>query len=190
MGAQGIEAAFAAVERADFLPPGSRERAGADAPVPIGRGQTSSQPQMVATMLELLDVRAGHRVLDVGAGSGWTTALLGRLVGPTGQVIGVELEPELATWGAANLDRYEMTWTSERVADPQTLGSPGQGPYDRILVSAAARAIPPELVEQLDRNGVMVLPVGAMLTRVARVEAAAGGVEISTHGSCSFVPLR
>lgn len=185
-----LDAAFAAVERADFLPTGSRGQAGTDAPVPIGQGQTNSQPRIVKTMLELLDARQGHRVLDVGAGSGWTTALLARLVGPTGQVIGIELEPELAAWGAANLGHYEMPWASEQVADPGVLGAPGRAPYDRILVSAAARAIPPELVEQLERDGVMVLPVDSMLTRVTRVGVTADDVEVSTHGGCRFVPLR
>src|SRR5215211_7614975 len=90
-----ISAAFEAAPRAEFLPAGARSHAAYDGPIPIGYGQTNSQPSSVAAMLRLLDVRPGHRVLDVGAGSGWTTALLGHLVGPTGQVIGVELVPEL-----------------------------------------------------------------------------------------------
>ena len=86
-----VTAAFDATPRRDFLPRGERRRAGHDGPVPIGYGQTNSQPRTVADMLRLLDVHPGERVLHVGTGSGWTTALLAHLVGPTGEVIGVSL---------------------------------------------------------------------------------------------------
>src|SRR5919106_1797360 len=107
-----VSAAFAAVPREEFLPAGARGQAAYDGPIPIGHGQTNSQPSSVATMLRLLDVRAGHRVLDVGAGSGWTTALLGHLVGPSGLVVGVELVPELAAWGEQNVRRTSGAWAS------------------------------------------------------------------------------
>lgn len=138
-------------------------------------------------MLDLLDVRPGHRVLDVGSGSGWTTALLARLVGPEGRILGVELVPELADWGAENLDRLHVPWASIRTADPDTLGAPADGPFDRILVSASARSMPDELVEQLGPDGVLVVPVGAVMTRVQRTDSA---LDVTTHGAFSFVPLR
>ncbi len=190
MATLGLDAVFAAIDRADFLTEGQRSSAGYDTPLPIGLGQTNSQPRTVRDMLALLDVQDGQTVLDVGAGSGWTTALLGYLVGPGGRVVGVELEPELAAWGAANLAPYVMKWASIRTADPAVLGVPDEGPYDRILVSAAAQAFPHELLDQLVDDGVMVVPVGGTMTRAARTGQNTGDVEVTTHGNYSFVPLR
>ena len=182
-----VTAAFEAVPRAGFLREGSRGEAGYDGPLPIGHGQTSSQPRTVEDMLRLLDVRPGQRVLDVGAGSGWTTALLGRLVGEHGLVVGVELEPDLASWGETNVRRTPYHWASVRTADPDLLGAPGQAPYDRILVSAGARELPAALVDQLVDEGRMVVPVDGTMTVAVR-----SGAEVLTsgHGSYRFVPLR
>jgi protein-L-isoaspartate(D-aspartate) O-methyltransferase len=135
-----IELAMSVIRRVDFLPEDQHAFAGQDRPISIGLGQTNSQPRTVAAMLELLDVAEGHRVLDVGAGSGWTTALLGQLVGPRGSVVGVELEPALAAWGAGNVARYGMDWVRLYPA-LAALGRPAQAPYDRILVSAAAQEL-------------------------------------------------
>lgn len=181
-----VEAALVAVPRAGFLPEAETSRASFDGPISIGHGQTNSQPRTVATMLKLLDVRAGHRVLDVGSGSGWTTALLGYLAGPMGTVLGVELVPELATVGADNLRAYDMGWAAIETADPDVLGRPDQGPFDRILVSAAARALPGELVDQLSDAGRLVLPVSGSLLLVERH---GHDSTISNHGSYRFVPL-
>lgn len=182
-----MRAAFDAVPREGFLPAASRDDAAYDGPIPIGRGQTNSQPRTVEAMLRLLDVRPGHRVLDVGSGSGWTTALLAHLVGQTGEVVGVELEPELAAWGAANLAALQLPWASIRTARPGTLGLPELGPWDRILVSAAARELPNALVAQLGPEGRLVLPVGAWMTLVERVGER---LVTSRHGKYRFVPLR
>ena len=185
-----VSAAFAAVDRAEFLRPRDRMDAFYDGPIAIGHGQTNSQPRTVHAMLELLDVRPGQKILDVGSGSGWTTALLAWLVGPSGSVLGVELEPDLAAWGAENLGRQDAEWASIRPADPDVLGIPSEAPFDRILVSATARKLPDELVGQLADGGVMVVPVGATMTRVRRSGPERGDVDITTHGSYSFVPLR
>ena len=168
MAGADVDAAFDVVDRAEFLRPRDRVVADLDEPLSIGLGQTNSQPRTVRNMLRLLEVETGHRVLDVGSGSGWTTALLAQLVGPTGTVLGVELEPDLATWGAENLGRQDVSWASIRAADPDVLGIPAEAPFDRILVSASARRLPDELVEQLTDDGVMVVPVGATMTRVRR----------------------
>src|SRR3954463_4879288 len=105
-----VSEAFAATPRARYLPRLARSRAAYDGPIQIGRGQTNSQPRTVAAMLRLLEVREGDRVLDVGSGSGWTTALLAHLTGPTGEVVGVELEPALVQFGRANLAHTDRPW--------------------------------------------------------------------------------
>lgn len=183
-----LDDAFAALPRTQFLPEDQRPYAAQDRPLPIGEGQTSSQPSTVRAMLALLDVQAGQRVLDVGAGSGWTTALLARLVGPTGRVVGVELEPRLAEWGAQNLARAGMPWASLEPATEGVLGRPDLAPFDRILVSAMASRLPEELVEQVARPGRMVVPVAGTMLLVVRDDV--GEVTVHRHGAYSFVPLR
>lgn len=185
--ADAVAAAFAAHPRTGFLPPELRARADYDGPLPIGHGQTNSQPRTVASMLRLLDVGWGMRVLDVGSGSGWTTALLAHLVGPNGQVLGVELVPELARWGAANLANASHPWASIVTAQPGVLGLPEQGPFDRILVSAEPAELPQTLVDQLRDGGVMVIPVAGQMLRVVR---RGDQPEISRHGGYRFVPLK
>jgi protein-L-isoaspartate(D-aspartate) O-methyltransferase len=182
-----VAAAMAELDRRLFLPPDQRAFAHQDRPLPLGHGQTNSQPSTVASMLRLLHVPVGARVLDVGAGSGWTTALLARLVGPTGSVVGVELEPELAARGALNLVGRGLGWAHVEVARPAVLGLPVEPGYDRILVSAAARRLPAALVAQLGDGGRMVLPVRRTLWVVQR---RGDHVQRSPHGSYAFVPLR
>lgn len=180
--------AFAETPRAHFLRPGNRALSGINEPVSIGYGATNSQPTTVADMLRLLQVPVGARVLDVGAGSGWTTALLAHLVGPSGTVIGVELEPGLVQFGTDNLAAFNRTWAHIRQAVPGRLGDPDHGPYQRILVSAMADEIPAELVAQLAPEGIMVVPVAGQMLRVTASET--GPIKVTTHGHYIFVPLR
>jgi protein-L-isoaspartate(D-aspartate) O-methyltransferase len=188
-GAADAAAAMAAVPRSDFLPRSQRRYAALDLALPIAARQTCSQPSTVRTMLDHLDVRPGHRVLDVGAGSGWTTALLAWLVGPGGTVLGVELEPSLARWGGRNVAAAGMPWARVEQAVPGVLGRPQEAPYDRILVSAEAHTVPAELERQLTEGGVMVLPVSG---RLLRLRAPSPGVprEVLGLGPYLFVPLR
>ena len=184
-----VEKAMAAHPRERFLPRGLRSQAGVDGPLPIGHGQTNSQPRTVRAMLELLDVRDGDRVLDVGSGSGWTTALLGELVGPLGSVLGVERVPELVVSGGRAVARCGMPWARVRAAVPGTLGAPDDAPFDRILVSAMAHGIPDALVAQLERHGVLVVPVDGRMLRVVRDDDAPDGRTVTAHGYYRFVPL-
>ena len=181
-----VREALETIRREDFLPPEQRGFAGQDRAIHIGYRQTNSQPSTVADMLCLLEVEPGQRVLDVGCGSGWTTALLGRLVGPSGKVFGVELVPELVSWGRENLAAYPMDWVSISQASAETLGLPDEAPFDRILVSAEARKLPDELVEQLRVGGIMVLPVAGRMTVVRRTDTEPVVVH---HGHYAFVPL-
>ncbi len=181
--AERVDAAMHGVSRARYLPPDQRRYADVDRALPIGHGQTNSQPTTVRNMLMALDVQPGQRVLDVGSGSAWTTALLARLVGPAGEVIGVERVPELVEWGRANLAHAGMPWARIVTADPHQLGAPAYRPYDRILVSAMATHVPDALCRQLVPDGVLVVPARGELWQVG----ADGGTR--SLGHYAFVPL-
>ncbi|NUR06921.1 MAG: methyltransferase domain-containing protein [Nocardioidaceae bacterium] len=181
-----VQAAFAATPRKAFLPRWQRRFARLDGALDIGWGQTNSQPRTVRAMLELLDVEPGQRVLDVGAGSGWTTALLAHLVGPEGDVVGVEIVPELVDFGRANLAGLDLPQARIEAALPDTLGLPGLAPFDRILVSAEATRMPSSLVEQLVDGGRLVVPVRGVMHEVVRRGASA---DVVRHGRYAFVPL-
>ena len=172
--------------RQRFLPRSERRRASYDGPLDIGHGQTNSQPRTVRAMLELLDVRPGQRVLDVGSGSGWTTALLAVLVGPTGSVLGLERVPDLVLTGGANVAAARMPWARIRASVAGVLGAPDEAPFDRVLVSAEASVLPDQLVEQLRVGGVMVVPVAGRMTVVRRT---ADRPSVRREGYYSFVPL-
>lgn len=182
-----VQAAMAHVDRADFLPAALRDRAVADEPLPIGHGATNSQPTTVRNMLQLLDVRLGHRVLDVGCGSGWTTALTAELCGDPSLVWAVDLEPDLVAAAIENLARAGMADAHVAVSPPGVLGWPEAAPYERILVSAMATELPEQLVAQLTEGGVMVIPVAGQMIRATLLD---GQLDVQRHGAYRFVPLR
>lgn len=153
--------AFANVDRIDFVLPELELDANADVPLPIGYGQTISQPTTVAIMLELLDPQEGQKILDIGSGSGWTTALLAYIVGEKGKVISLERIKDLCDFGRKNIRKIKKI--NREVAEFYNIdGSLGYSPralYDRILVSASAREVPQELKDQLKVGGKLVMPV-------------------------------
>lgn len=151
---------FSKVSRADFLPDDQKPNEGFDHPLPIGYDQTNSQPSLVGLMLELLKPRKGHAILDVGAGSGWTTALLASVVGRGGRVIGTERISQLVEFARSNLEKYDFPQAKIEYSESD-LGMPTEGPFNRILVSAyMIEDWVPDLRAQLSpRGGIMVAPV-------------------------------
>jgi protein-L-isoaspartate(D-aspartate) O-methyltransferase len=181
-----VLAAFGRVDRALFVPVTERDRAYRDQPLPIGRGQTISQPYIVALMTEALAVEPTHRVLDVGTGSGYQAALLAQLAG---EVHTVERIAALSDRAAAACRLAGIEGIRFHVGDG-TLGWPPASPFDRILVAAAAPQVPPALVEQLAEDGRLVLPLGAREVQVLTLVRREGGrLERTSLCDCVFVPL-
>jgi protein-L-isoaspartate(D-aspartate) O-methyltransferase len=181
-----IADAFHATDRTHFLPLEARGLANADTPIAIGYGQTNSQPSTVAMMLQWLNPEPGQKVLDVGSGSGWTTALLSHLVGPAGHVYAVERVPELVEFGRHNVETSGIT-NADFFKAGDEFGLPDHEPYDRILVSAAADALPQELLDQLKSGGTLVIPVGSEILVINKDED--GTPHTERHPGFSFVPL-
>ncbi len=179
--------AMRTVPRHAFVPPGSRVSAYGDYPVPIGHGQTISQPYMVAFMTQLLCLRGREKVLEVGTGSGYQTAVLAALAA---HVCTVERIPELAAAAEKTLRELGVTNVSFRTGDGGD-GWAEEAPFDCVIITAAAPAVPAALRAQLADNGVMVLPVGdwrrsQTIVTVRRT----GGSFISQESiGCRFVPL-
>jgi len=174
--------AFKKIDRADFVRESLQSEAYEDFPLPIGEGQTISQPTTVAFMLELLKLEPGEKILDVGSGSGWTTALLASCVGieapkpkvksqkskEKGRVIGVEIIPELVEFGQKNLKKYPALPAEIHQAGAE-LGWPSEAPYDKILVSAAADKVPKELIKQLKVGGTLVIPILNSIWKIDKI---------------------
>lgn len=151
-----VIAAIRTVPREAFVPRGSRERAFIDAALPLGHGQTVSQPSVVALMTAALEVRAGDRVLEIGVGSGYQTAVLARL---GARVFGIEYVPELLEAARERLAGLGVTGVTLRGGDGAR-GWPEDAPFNGILAACAARRVPDALPTQLRPGGRMVLPVG------------------------------
>ena len=178
--------AFAKVPRRNFLPDDVQEQADYDSALPIGFGQTNSQPSTVMMMLDWLSPEPGDKILDVGSGSGWTTALLAQLTGEKGQVYAVEKIPELVAFGRDNCQRLSIANVRFFQANNE-IGLPKHAPYDRILVSASANALPEKLLTQLKPEGKMVIPVGSDILEITK--SSDSFYESKTHPGFVFVPL-
>jgi len=179
--------AFLRIDRKDFVPAEYQTQAYEDHPLPIGFGQTISQPHTVAFMLELLGPKHREKILDVGSGSAWTTALLAHMVGREGKVLGTELVLALVEFGKKNLAKYKFPQAEIMQAKKKILGLPDRAPFDKILVSAAAREFPQELLIQLTEQGVMVIPVKDAVLRVQKIPGKEP--DIQRFEGFVFVPL-
>lgn len=184
--AKELEGAFRKIERVDFTPKDYRAEVYEDYPLPIGFGQTISQPTTVAFMLELLDLKKGNTALDVGSGSGWTTALIAEIIKPKGKVWGVEIIPELVEFGGKNLAKYDLP-NAEIIQAGKKSGLSEYAPYDKILVSAEAKELPQELLRQLKIGGIMVIPIKNTLYKIEKF--AGGKIKETAFPGFVFVPL-
>ncbi|HKG09443.1 MAG TPA: protein-L-isoaspartate(D-aspartate) O-methyltransferase [Gaiellaceae bacterium] len=181
-----VLSAMARVPRELFLPEDVRERAYDDAALPIGGGQTMSQPYIVAKMSELLSLDGDERVLDVGTGSGYHAAVLAELAG---EVVTIERVRALAERARAALAAAGYDGVDARVGDG-TLGVPDRAPYDAIAVAAAAPVLPGSLYEQLKLGGRIVVPVGGRANqRLELIVKSPEGAAVVRSVPCRFVPL-
>jgi protein-L-isoaspartate(D-aspartate) O-methyltransferase len=186
--AEPVREALLAVDRRHFVPAVNAALAQADSALPIGWGQTISQPFVVALMTQLLDIRPEHRVLEIGTGSGYQTAVLSRLAA---SVYSLEIIAELATQARSRLQRLGYDNIEVRNGDGYH-GLAGEAPFDRILIAAAVVEIPPPLLAQLCPGGRLVAPVGAArgLQQLVAVDKKNGGL-ITRHTvlPVDFVPF-
>ena len=175
------------IPREEFVQPQFQENAYADAPLPIGYGQTITQPYMTALMIQLLELTGTEKVLEVGAGSGYHAAVLGVL---SRNVISVERIPELAAIARENLRRNRLDGNVTVICADGSDGVPDERPFDAISVAAGSPEIPPALLAQLSDPGVLVIPVGGRLDQDLRVvQRKNGTITTRTASGCRFVPL-
>jgi protein-L-isoaspartate(D-aspartate) O-methyltransferase len=169
-----------------FVDPALRDRAYGDHPLPIGEGQTITQPFMVARMTELLRLTGKEKVLEIGTGSGYQAAVLARLAA---RVCTVERIPKLATRARETLEAIGASNVWVRTANG-TFGWPDEAPFDRIVVTAGGPSVPPPLFEQLAEGGRMVMPVGSENSqRLQVVDKIAGEAKMTEDSGCVFVKL-
>jgi protein-L-isoaspartate(D-aspartate) O-methyltransferase len=181
-----VLAAMARVPREKFVSDDLRAFAYENRPLPIGHGQTISQPLIVAMMTEALDLTGNEKVLELGTGSGYQAAILAEL---TERVVTVERIAPLAERAAAVLAELGYHNVQVRLAD-DTIGWPEEAPYDAILVTAAAPDVPPALIEQLATQGRLVIPVGAHdVQELLLITNSPSGFTTKRLGPCRFVPL-
>ena len=160
--------AFREIDRQEFVPLADRHLAYADIPLSLGYGATISQPYTVAVMLELLQPKINDHVLDVGAGSGWTAALLGKIVGPSGSVTAIERLPQLAEAAESTLRHHRLPNVHYQIGDASH-GWPKNAPYDIIHVAAAVDKVPGEYVQELKIGGRCLIPVGQTIQELTLV---------------------
>ena len=189
--------AFKTIDREDFVSEDLKAQAYDNVPLPIGDGQTISQPLVVAFMLELLDLRLGDKVLEIGSGSGWKTALMAKIVGNIGKIYALERIPQLYELSKANTSKYSFPTdlaesnlgrgVIELICVDASKGYEDQAPYDKIIAAAAAEKIPEEWKTQLKIGGRIVAPVGNSILVLEKISK--DKFEQKEYFGFSFVPL-
>jgi protein-L-isoaspartate(D-aspartate) O-methyltransferase len=181
-----VLAAMARIPRELFVPIESRSMAYEDSPLPIGYQQTISQPYIIALMTQELELKGKEKVLEIGTGSGYQTAILAELAG---KIISIERVPELIKSARATLDSLEYSNIELHTAE-ETLGWEKDAPYDAIIVTAGAPEIPDDLIQQMAENGRMVIPAGSRWEQeLYKVTRRQGKLHIIKLGGCRFVSL-
>lgn len=181
--------AFRKIKRADFMPDNIKQLAEVNEALSIGQGQTISQPLTVAFMLEHLQPEAGDNILDIGSGSGWTSALLAQIVGSNGKITAIEIIPELKEFGEKNVAKYNFIKKGivQFICTDGSKGYKEEAPFNRILASAAGNEIPKAWKEQLKIKGRIVAPVRNSIWVL--IKKSKKEFEETEHPGFAFVPL-
>ena len=184
-----VESALRNIPRHEFVPESELDYAYNNEPLQIMKNQTISQPGVVTRMTEWLDVKDGQKILEIGTGSGWQSAILSNLVG-NGDVYSVERHPELVKFAQENLKKLNIENVHVILGDG-SLGYIKESPYDRIIITAACSEIPLPLLDQLKENGLIIAPVGDSSQSLVLLQKTSKGiVEIKNHSKYVFVPLH
>jgi len=184
-----VESALRNIPRHEFVPESELDYAYNNEPLPIMKNQTISQPGVVTRMTEWLDVKQGQKILEIGTGSGWQSAILSYLVG-TGNVYSIERHSELVKFAQENLKKLHID-NVHVILDDGSIGYSEASPYDRIIITAACTEIPVPLLDQLSENGLIIAPVGdSSQSLVLLQKTSKGMIEIKKQSKYVFVPLR
>ena len=182
--------AFDEVNRENFIPENIREAAYYDAPLPLLRGKTISQPTTVMIMTHALELQKDEKVFEIGTGSGYQAAIIAKIVGPKGKVISTEVVPELVHFAKQNLkkSRIENVFLYE---EDGSNGMPSEAPFDKIIITAACKEFPKKLLEQLKPDGIIVGPVGNKHEQemVRGIKDKNGHLELEFLGPFLFTPM-
>lgn len=183
-----VEKAIKKILRHNFVPKNQKNIAYNNTPIPIMENQTISQPAVVARMTEWLDIKEDHKVLEIGSGSGWQSAIISSLV-PKGRVFSIERHKNLVDFAKKNLEKIGIKNVTIIHGDGN-LGIPQEAPFDRIMITAACRAIPQALLGQLKLDGLLIAPVGETTQSLILVKKTSDGFEeIKNQEGYIFVPL-
>jgi len=183
-----VESAFRNTPRHNFVPDSMKNNAYENEPISIMKNQTISQPSVVSRMTEWLDLQEGQKILEIGSGSGWQSAILSNLV-ESGKIFTVERHIKLANFAKENLEKSGIKNVKIIHGDGR-LGLPEESPFDRIIITAACKEVPQKLLDQLSMNGLLIAPIGNEIQSLVVLKKTKDGIkEIKNQKGYVFVPL-